>query len=50
MAELTEYQTKIQYLLTELATYGSSDTELLWNLSTFKDLNCLVYVFFVPSF
>jgi XisI protein len=28
MAELTEYQTKIQNLLTELAAYGSSDLEV----------------------
>ena len=28
MAELTEYQTKIQDLLTELAAYGSSDREV----------------------
>jgi hypothetical protein len=28
MAELTEYQTKIQNLLTELAAYGSSDHEV----------------------
>ena len=28
MAQLTEYQTKIQDLLTELAAYGSSDLEV----------------------
>jgi len=28
MAELTEYQTKIQDLLSELAAYGSSDREV----------------------
>jgi hypothetical protein len=28
MAELTEYQTKIQDLLTELAAYGSNDREV----------------------
>ena len=28
MAELTEYQTKIQDLLTELAAYGASDREV----------------------
>jgi XisI protein len=28
MAELTEYQTKIQSLLTELAAYGSKDSEV----------------------
>jgi hypothetical protein len=28
MAELTEYQTKIKDLLTELAAYGSSDQEV----------------------
>ncbi len=28
MAELTEYHTKIQDLLTELAAYGSTDNEV----------------------
>ena len=28
MAELTEYQAKIQSLLTELAAYGDSDREV----------------------